>query len=240
MSVYVDPEGSAPGQIGRVVFSCHMYADTKPELIAHADKIGLQRSWIQFGGIGKIAHYDLTKGKRKQAVAKGAIEITYHQAGLFVRAHRTGDADKKEFLEALAHVRGEFAFGNGDETDGKPESEKRAHIVKALHAALDEMMECHTDVLTSFEFLAEIEKWIAIARGPIGLWNPCMDEAWEKPKHEKTVWVTDRTIVSAGHYHHARGYWRWNYASMKIIGPVAWHPENRPELPEFIQKGVWP
>ena len=51
-----------------------MTADTRAELDAMADRIGLRRSWIQHPGTWK-EHYDLTRSKRCAAVAAGAIEV---------------------------------------------------------------------------------------------------------------------------------------------------------------------
>lgn len=76
MAVYVDPPGSAPGRIGRVVFTCHMLADTVDELVEFAAGIGLRRAWLQ--GMDKpagIPHFDLTAGKRAQAIAAGAQDV---------------------------------------------------------------------------------------------------------------------------------------------------------------------
>jgi len=70
MSVYVD-DGKNP--YGRMIM-CHMQADTREELDAMADKIGVQRKWIQFPGTWK-EHYDICKSKKQQAVQLGAIEI---------------------------------------------------------------------------------------------------------------------------------------------------------------------
>ena len=78
MSVYVDsvniradvPNGA---RTVRGVW-CHMTADTRAELDAMADRIGLRRSWIQHPGTWK-EHYDLTQSKRRLAVAAGAVEV---------------------------------------------------------------------------------------------------------------------------------------------------------------------
>lgn len=53
---------------------CHMTADTREELDAMADRIGMKRSWIQYPGRWN-EHYDVTLTKRKLAVAAGAIEV---------------------------------------------------------------------------------------------------------------------------------------------------------------------
>lgn len=90
MSVYVD-NMAAP--FGRMLM-CHMWADTLDELLAMADRIGVQRNWLQRpneawnGGDKRYAaddrlkqgmtaswvHFDIAKSKRALAVAAGAIE----------------------------------------------------------------------------------------------------------------------------------------------------------------------
>ena len=77
MSVYVDNANiQASVQNGNRVHTsqwCHMMADTLPELLAFALRIGLRREWLQNKRSG--VHFDLTAGRRRQAVAAGAIEI---------------------------------------------------------------------------------------------------------------------------------------------------------------------
>ena len=74
MAVYVD-NADIPASVpnGNRV---HMMADTLPELLAFASRIGLRRSWIQVKKSG--VHVDLTAGKRRQAVAAGAVEVEVH------------------------------------------------------------------------------------------------------------------------------------------------------------------
>lgn len=51
----------------------HMSSDTSvEELHEFAKKIGLKRSWFQDR---RIPHYDITKGKRFQAIKNGAKEL---------------------------------------------------------------------------------------------------------------------------------------------------------------------
>lgn len=79
MAVYVDnAEILASVSNGPKVHTsrwCHMMADTLPELLAFASKIGLRRSWLQVSRSG--VRFDLTAGKRRLAVATGAIEIDF-------------------------------------------------------------------------------------------------------------------------------------------------------------------
>lgn len=77
MSVYVD---DARHPFGRYLM-CHMWADTRAELFAMADRIGVQRKWFQrppgAGVAGMDAsweHFDITQSKRALAVAAGAIQ----------------------------------------------------------------------------------------------------------------------------------------------------------------------
>jgi len=75
MAVYVDDAfDGAPGSWGRWTGGGHMQADSLEELHAFAAEIGLKRSWFQHRPERpEHDHYDLTAGKRKQAIARGAI-----------------------------------------------------------------------------------------------------------------------------------------------------------------------
>ncbi len=72
MSVYVD-DMNAP--FGRMLM-CHLIADTTDELLAMADKIGVQRKWIQDAGTHR-EHFDIPLSKKKSAIENGAIEVEY-------------------------------------------------------------------------------------------------------------------------------------------------------------------
>ena len=62
--------------------ACHMFADTIPELHDKAAQIGLKHAWFQ-NQPGHVPHYDLTDGKRGQAVAAGAVELTASESVAF-------------------------------------------------------------------------------------------------------------------------------------------------------------
>lgn len=68
MSVYID-DFNAP--FGRMLM-CHMMADTRQELDAMVDKIGVARKWIQLEG--RFPHYDICLSKKRLAIKYGAIE----------------------------------------------------------------------------------------------------------------------------------------------------------------------
>jgi hypothetical protein len=72
MTVYVDAVFIPYGRMKM----CHMIADTEDELHAMADKIGLKREWFQGGS---KPHYDVSKGKRIEAIRHGAIEVTVRE-----------------------------------------------------------------------------------------------------------------------------------------------------------------
>ena len=81
MAVYVD---KAQHQLGRMIM-CHMLADTIHELHTMADRLGLPRAWYQ---ATSNPHYDLSKGKRKDAVALGCIELDRRQVGQLIQDRR--------------------------------------------------------------------------------------------------------------------------------------------------------
>ena len=75
MTVYVDDMYRYPlGQFRRMKMS-HMMADTTEELLAMADKIGVQRRWIQHPGTDG-EHFDIAIEKRRLALAAGAVPVT--------------------------------------------------------------------------------------------------------------------------------------------------------------------
>lgn len=69
--VYVD---QATYPFRRMVM-CHMMADTTEELLLMADRIGIDRRWLQKAGTPN-EHFDICKSKRAAAVAAGAAEVT--------------------------------------------------------------------------------------------------------------------------------------------------------------------
>ncbi len=87
MSVYVDEMlPCVPNKNWRWKQSAHLIADTGIELHRFAKSIGLKRSWFQRHT--SIPHYDLTVGKRKQAIAKGAIPIDRKQFVFLMQEQR--------------------------------------------------------------------------------------------------------------------------------------------------------
>lgn len=77
MAVYVDdaniPASVQDGSRTHTSRWCHMMADSVDELVEFARSIGMRVAWIQVKRSG--VHFDLTSGKRIQAVKRGAVEI---------------------------------------------------------------------------------------------------------------------------------------------------------------------
>lgn len=86
MAVYVD---NMEAGFGRMIM-CHMIADTTEELLEMADKIGVQRKWIQDAGEWS-EHFDISKSKRALAVAAGAKEITMRELARMTINRRTDE-----------------------------------------------------------------------------------------------------------------------------------------------------
>lgn len=89
MSVYVDSLMNSPVHAKwRWTQSCHLIADTEDELHAFARRISLRRAWHQPSPPHSVSHYDLNVGRRKAAVAAGAVEL-----------------DRRAFVEKLREMR---------------------------------------------------------------------------------------------------------------------------------------
>jgi hypothetical protein len=95
MAVYVDDMHLTPlGQFGRMKM-CHMVADTTEELLAMADRIGVQRKWLQARGTHR-EHFDIATSKRALAVQHGAVEVTMRELAGITRQKREAMAATKE------------------------------------------------------------------------------------------------------------------------------------------------
>lgn len=94
MTVYVD-NFRAPATVGRLRSRwSHLTADTREELHAFAASIGLRRDWFQ--AKCKVEdeskcphwHYDVTDGKRTEAIKAGAKPIDIRELGPIMQARR--------------------------------------------------------------------------------------------------------------------------------------------------------
>ncbi len=126
MTVYVDsagiPASVSDSATGRSYKSrwCHLFSSEidQTELHAFAARTGLKRAWFQPGKrrgcpaehdpVGD--HYDLTAGKRRQAVAAGAVDVDIRQAVALWSAkrdlvHKQKSADtKRQVLSVPGHT----------------------------------------------------------------------------------------------------------------------------------------
>ena len=102
MTVYVDdaaiPATVPNGAVTHTSRWCHLIADEEEELHAFALRLGLRRSYFQaprgFGGLPAVPssraaqnwHYDVTAGKRAQAVRLGAVQVTTRELSEIIDA----------------------------------------------------------------------------------------------------------------------------------------------------------
>lgn len=95
MTVYVD-DMRMKAQVGqgRPARWSHLMADTVEELHAFAAEIGLKREWAQHEDDPVMFHYDVTDTKRRAAIAHGAVEITWREAGRMTMARRRAMSKK--------------------------------------------------------------------------------------------------------------------------------------------------
>lgn len=69
MTVYVD---DVRHRFGRMVM-CHMWADRLGELLDMADRIGVDRRWLQQPPKASWVHFDVSLGMKAKALAAGAV-----------------------------------------------------------------------------------------------------------------------------------------------------------------------
>jgi hypothetical protein len=91
MTVYVDDMYASFGRMKM----CHMIADSRAELDAMADAIGVARRWIQKPG-KPDEHYDVAMAARAKAVALGAKEITLRELAAITYKRRGSGARAEE------------------------------------------------------------------------------------------------------------------------------------------------
>lgn len=115
MTVYVD-DARIPARVGRLSSTwSHLFADTEDELHEFASRLGLRRSWFQdptkTGKPLKAApgsraaqnwHYDVTEGKRRQAVALGAVEVSSREAVAIIDARYRASLETVQTQEESA------------------------------------------------------------------------------------------------------------------------------------------
>jgi hypothetical protein len=100
MTVYVD-DANIP--YGRMIMS-HMWADTEGELRAMALKIGVAQKWLQKPPAASWVHFDISLGKKKLAIAAGAV-LTDKYGPVEFLARQRGDEAKLEQISAARKLR---------------------------------------------------------------------------------------------------------------------------------------
>lgn len=84
MAVYIDNMNHPYGRMRM----CHMVADSTEELLEMADKIGVNRKWIQAAGTYR-EHFDICMSKKKIAVEKyGAKSITMKELAQIIYSRK--------------------------------------------------------------------------------------------------------------------------------------------------------
>jgi hypothetical protein len=87
VACYVDTLRSYPNAGLRYVEFCHLLADTREELHALADELGIPRRFFQ--DHPWRWHHDIPAHVREQAVRLGALEVTMHEVGALLRTRRS-------------------------------------------------------------------------------------------------------------------------------------------------------
>ncbi len=90
MTVYVD-DWRQPATVGPVTARwSHLTADTTEELHAFAETLGMRRVWFQGHSHDRLRdHYDVTDRLREEAIARGAVAVTWRQAARARRLRRS-------------------------------------------------------------------------------------------------------------------------------------------------------
>ena len=93
MAVYLD-DWRQPARLGPITDRwSHLVADSDTELHAFASRLGMRREWFQHKpDRPHQAHYDVPERARPDALALGAVPVTWRQLGRMLRARRGGRA----------------------------------------------------------------------------------------------------------------------------------------------------
>lgn len=99
MTIYVD-DAYIPAKVrlGSLIHDscwCHMTADSTEELINFAVSLGLQPKYRQHPGTWK-EHFDVTESKRRLAVSKSAVEVSYRDHVMTMAQRRTALKSNEE------------------------------------------------------------------------------------------------------------------------------------------------
>ncbi len=89
VTVYLD-DWRQPAHLGPVDDRwSHLVADTDEELHDFAERMGMRRAWFQHRpGRPHHGHYDVPERARAEALAQGAVEVTWRELGRMLRDRR--------------------------------------------------------------------------------------------------------------------------------------------------------
>jgi hypothetical protein len=89
VTVYLD-DWRQPARLGPVTDRwSHLVADSDAELHAFAARLGMRREWFQHkADRPHQAHYDLPERSRGDALALGAVAVSWRQVGRMLRQRR--------------------------------------------------------------------------------------------------------------------------------------------------------
>ena len=105
MTVYLD-DWRQPARLGQIDDRwSHLVADTEDELHAFAALLGIRRGAFQLRAARPHhAHYDLPERARPEAIARGAVPVSWRELGRMLRnrrpastpvaSHASGDAER--------------------------------------------------------------------------------------------------------------------------------------------------
>lgn len=96
MAVYVDDVRHPYGNM----IMCHMWADSLEELLEMADRIGVQRKWLQKPPKASWVHFDIALTKKAKAIEFGAI-LTDKYGPVEHVARLAGNQDKIDLINWL-------------------------------------------------------------------------------------------------------------------------------------------
>jgi hypothetical protein len=78
----------------------HLFADTDDELHAFAAKLGLDSECFELGKHPWLNHYDVTAGKRQQAIRLGATPVALRQAKRIISAQAQAETSRGDSNQA--------------------------------------------------------------------------------------------------------------------------------------------
>lgn len=139
MTVYVDDLRMRACVGGHSSRWSHLIADTQAELHAFAQRLGLRREWFQDPVVSgrprakpntraaENWHYDVTDSKRTQALALGAVPVSWRELPDVISARwRMKQEAHSAYLAYCAHCEGCWYTGNPATPDGRSCAEHNA------------------------------------------------------------------------------------------------------------------